>query len=139
MPCPNRCCQTRLTITRGGSGFCGLVSQFASSCRPLWAGSTLGASGTLTSERKPRGTDGPELRQLLGLLRGRGLLAAHLQEHRRVVVVEPAAAHLVADAGTVVGAVEDAGQGVVVQRRDRVELVIVAAGAAHRQGQDRAR
>ena len=32
---------------------------------------------------------------------------------------------------------EDAGQGVVVGRRDRVELVVVAAGAARRQGQDR--
>ena len=34
-------------------------------------------------------------------------------------------------------AVEDAGQGVVVGRRDRVELVVVAAGAAERQAQER--
>ncbi len=33
---------------------------------------------------------------------------------------------------------EDAGQGVIVGGRDRVELVIVAAGTARRQGQHRA-
>ncbi len=51
-----------------------------------------------------------------------------------VVVVQAAAAHLVPHAGAQVGAVEDAGQGVVVGRRDRVELVVVAAGAARPSG-----
>ena len=36
------------------------------------------------------------------------------------------------------GALEDPGQAVVVGRRDRVELVVVAAGAAERQAQERA-
>ena len=54
-----------------------------------------------------------------------------------VVVVQPAAAHLVPQAGAEVGAAEDAGQGVIVGGRDRVELVVVAAGAARRQRQHR--
>ena len=55
-------------------------------------------------------------------------------EQLGVVVVEAAAPHLVAHAGAQVGAAEDAGQGVVVGRRDRVELVVVAAGAARPSG-----
>ena len=47
MPWPNRCCQTRLTITRGVSGFFGLVSHWASSSRPLCFGFTFGAPGTV--------------------------------------------------------------------------------------------
>src|SRR5205085_1835105 len=39
----------------------------------------------------------------------------------------------------VFGAGDDAGQRVVVLRRDRVELVVVAAGARHRQAEEGAR
>jgi hypothetical protein len=56
---PNRCCQTRLTATRGASGLLGLVSHPASSSRPLWAGLTGFASGTVNAERNPRGATGP--------------------------------------------------------------------------------
>ena len=38
-PCPNRCSQTRLTITRAVSGLSLLAIQWASSSRPLWRGS----------------------------------------------------------------------------------------------------
>ena len=68
-----------------------------------------------------------------------GQFRTERHEHLRDVVGQPRAAHLVLHAGRVVGAGEDAGEGVIVRRRDGVELVIVAAGAARRQPQDRAR
>ena len=60
------------------------------------------------------------------------------QHHLRVEVIETAAPHLVAERGTHVGAAEDSGQRVIVGRRNRLELVVVAAGATGRQGEDRA-
>ena len=58
-PCPNRCCQMRLTITRGVSGFLALVNHWASSSRPLCFGFSLDALGTAIADRNPRGTMGP--------------------------------------------------------------------------------
>src|SRR5579872_211721 len=46
-------------------------------------------------------------------------------QHRWVVIIEPATAHLVPNARTVIGAGEDPGQGVVIRCRNRIELVIV--------------
>ena len=57
-PRPNRCSQTRLTITRAVSGFAGEASQSASSRRPLPVaiGAGVSAQSTWTS---PRGTTSP--------------------------------------------------------------------------------
>ena len=60
-PSSKRCCQTRLTITRDVSGFAGLVSQVASSNRPLCLASGLATFDTLTRLRNPRKDDRPEL------------------------------------------------------------------------------
>ena len=210
MPRPNRCCQTRLTMTRGVSGFSGLVSHWASSRRPLCVGRNWRRVRNTEQAQETARHDRPELLglaananlgvgDLLGVPHANGRCAVHrgsvsatnsavpvrtaarkrrwlrpavrtLGEYPsgvprmafhsflalssfsfslrellwrgaaatsppsrtsivRVVVVEPAAAHLVPHAGAELGAAEDAGQGVVVALRDRIELVVVAAGA----------